>query len=445
MTDALSVFAAAREAPRATALRHGDRAFRFDEIADLVSDRLRSLPEPASARRPYALVGTNTLDTVLTVYALLERRIPLLLLHPRATAEEQSAEVEAAARHDLGGISDPAAILYTSGTTGQPRGAVLTRSALIASAAASAANLGWQRDDCWLLAMPVGRIGGLSILTRCLAARMSVALEPGFDAATLPARIDATGSTLASLVPTMLAQALDAHPRWNAPSRLRAILVGGAAAPSALLRRANERGLPIVITYGCTETCSQVVATPYAHRLQTARYGAGLPLAGVELRAHEGHLHVRGPMLMAGYLGEPMLPAGAWFDTGDLGHLDEGGFLHVHARRADLIVTGGENVYPAEVERVLQMCPGIREAGVFGLPDPTWGQVVAAALVADHAPPADADLLAFLRDRLAPHKRPRHVCFMPALQHTTAGKLDRAALPGLASLLRPLRAARTIA
>jgi O-succinylbenzoic acid--CoA ligase len=445
MTDALSVFAAAREAPRATALRCGDRAYRFDELADLVNDRLRSLPELGSGPRPYALVGTNTLDTVLTVYALLERRIPVLLLHPRATAEEQASEVEAAARHDLGGVADPAAILYTSGTTGQPHGAVLTRSALIASATASAANLGWQRDDCWLLAMPLGRIGGLSILTRCLAARTAVALEPGFDAATLPMRIDATGSTLVSLVPTMLAQALDAHPQWNAPARLRAILVGGAAAPLALLRRANERGLPIVITYGCTETCSQVVATPYEHRFETAKFAAGRPLAGVELRVHEGHLHVRGPMLMAGYLGEPALPAGAWFDTGDLGHLDEGGFLHVHARRADLIVTGGENVYPAEIERVLQMCPGIREAGVFGLPDPIWGQVVAAALVADPPPPADGDLLAYLHDRLAPYKRPRQVCFVPALRHTAAGKLDRTALPGFASLLRPLRVARTMA
>ena len=439
MTDALSVFAAAREAPRATALRHGDRSYRFDELADLVNERMCALPALAPAQRPFALVGTNTLETVLTVYALLQRRIPVLLLHPRATAEERAAEISAATRHDLGGIADPAAILYTSGTTGQPRGAVLTRSALIASAAGSAANLGWQRDDCWLLAMPIGRIGGLSILTRCLVARTAVALEPGFDAATLPARIDATGSTLASMVPTMLAQALDAHPQWKAPARLRAILVGGAAAPEALLRRANERGLPIVITYGCTETCSQVVATPYAYRFETARYGAGRPLAGVELRAHEGHLHVRGPMLMAGYLGEPTLPAGAWFDTGDIGHLDEGGFLHVHARRADLIVTGGENVYPAEVERLLQMCPGIREAGVFGLPDPTWGQVVAVALVADQAPPADVDLLAFLHDRLAPYKRPRHLCFVPALQHTAAGKIDRTALPRLASLLRPLR------
>ena len=445
MSDVLSVFAAAREAPRATALRLGDRAYRFDELADLVSDRMRSLPEPASAPRPFALVGTNTLDTALTVYALLQKRVPLLLLHPRATPEEQSAEVEAAACHDLGGVEDPAAILYTSGTTGHPRAAVLTRSALVASAAASAANLGWQPDDCWLLAMPIGRIGGLSILTRCLAARAAVALEPGFDATTLPARIDATGSTLVSLVPTMLAQTLDAHPKWRSPVHLRAILVGGAAAPAALLRRANERGLPIVITYGCTETCSQVVATPYAYRFETARYGAGLPLPGVELRAHEGHLHVRGPMLMAGYLGEPTLPAGAWFDTGDIGHLDEGGFLHVHARRADLIVTGGENVYPAEVERVLQMCPGIREAGVFGLPDPTWGQVVAAALVADQAPPADVDLLAFLHDRLASFKRPRQVCFVPSLQHTPAGKLDRTALPEVASLLRPLRAARKIA
>ena len=206
--------------------------------------------------------------------------MPVLLLHPRLTATERAIEVEAATRHDLSGQPDAAAILYTSGTTGRPRGAVLTRSALLASAQASAANLGWFDDDCWLLAMPIGRIGGLSIVTRCLAARKPVALEPAFDAATLPARIEATRSTLVSLVPTMLAQVLDMHPDWVAPAHLRAVLVGGAAAPARLLQRAAERRMPIVITYGCTETCSQIVATPYSHRFEAARVRGRSTAAG---------------------------------------------------------------------------------------------------------------------------------------------------------------------
>ena len=145
-------------------------------------------------------------------------------------------------------------------------------------------------------------------------------------------------------------------------------------------------------------------------------------------------------MLMAGYLGEPPLPAGGWFDTGDLGEVDDHGYVHIHARRSDLVVTGGENVYPSEVERALERCPGIREAGVFGVPDDVWGQTVAAALVTTHAPPSDGALLNYLKQRLAPHKRPRQIVFVPSLPQTPAGKLDRDALQALKLSLRPLRA-----
>jgi O-succinylbenzoic acid--CoA ligase len=126
-------------------------------------------------------------------------------------------------------------------------------------------------------------------------------------------------------------------------------------------------------------------------------------------------------------------------DTGDLGEIDAGGRLHVHARRTDLIVSGGENVYPAEVERVLEGCGGILAAGVFGVPDETWGQTVAAALVAGPAAPTAQALLEHLGVHLAPHKRPRHVCYVEALPQTEAGKLDRKALAALAGALRPLR------
>jgi O-succinylbenzoic acid--CoA ligase len=141
---------------------------------------------------------------------------------------------------------------------------------------------------------------------------------------------------------------------------------------------------------------------------------------------------------MAGYWNEPPLPEGAWFNTGDLGSIDARGCLHLHARRADLIVTGGENAYPAEIERALEAFPGIAAAGVFGIPDEVWGQTVAAVLVAEADPPPVAALLDHVERQLAPHKRPRHVCYADRLPQTAAGKLDRLALFAFEPSLRPL-------
>ena len=437
MSEPLSILAAARDAPDAPGLRLGARVCRYAELAALATDRIAVLRREAGAGRAFPVVGHNTLDVVVTLYALLELRVPALLVHPRLTAPERAA-LDAVAAQAGPLPPDAAAILFTSGTTGDPRGAVLTRSAFVASAAASAANLGWDDDDCWLLCMPVARVGGLSILTRCLAARRCVALAPAFDAAAFPAWVDTQRITLASVVPTMLTRVLDRHPGWTAPPQLRAILVGGAAASPRLLQRAADRRLPIVLTYGATEACSQVVVTPYHARHATADWGVGVALPGVDVRVAGGHIEVRGPVLMAGYWNEPPLAPGAWFDTGDLGDIDARGALHVHARRADLIVTGGENVYPAEVERALEALPGIAAAGVFGMADEVWGQTVAAALVAEATPPSDAALLDYVNRQLAPHKRPRQVCYVERLPQTAAGKLDRVALPAIARTLRAL-------
>jgi o-succinylbenzoate---CoA ligase len=440
MSDLLSIRAAAAEAGAAPALGCAGRTFTFGQLAALVEAELPGLARACVDGRPHPLVAANTLATVVTLLALLELRVPALLIHPRLTAVERDALLAETARG--GGVppADAAAIIHTSGTTGAARGAVLTRSALLASAAASAANLGWNDDDCWLMCMPLARVGGLSILTRSLAARRRVALADGFDAAGFPALIERERVTLASLVPTMLARVLDAHPGWTPPARLRAVLVGGAAAAPRLLARAAERGLPIILTYGLTETCSQVVATPYADRFAPFGCGAGRPLPGAMVRVVDGRIEVRGPMLMAGYWNAPPLAPDAWFDTGDLGAFDAGGFLHLHARRADLIVTGGENVYPAEVEAVLERCPGVAAAAVFGVPDETWGQTVAALLVADRSqPPDDSALAHWIEARLAPHKRPRQIAFVPRLPQTAAGKLDRGALAAHTTAMRPLK------
>ena len=436
MNDDLSIFAAAVDSPAAQALFVGDERYTFGELADLTQARLEVLAPQLQPGCAYPLVGTNSFDTVITIYALLQARVPLLLLHPKSTAAERGAEIAAAAAAQL---PDGAAVLmYTSGTTGRPRGAVLTRAALLASARASSANLGWQPDDCWLLALPLARIGGLSILTRCLAGRRSVALAPGFEATRLPQWIETHRATLVSLVPTMLALLFERLPDWRPPPFLRAVLVGGAVASPPLLDEAARRRLPVVITYGCTETSSQVVATPYERRYEAAACGAGRPLTGAEVRIVDNRIEVRGPIRMAGYLGEVPLEPDAWFDTGDLGDFDADGFLRLHGRRADLIVSAGENIYPAEVERVLESCPGIRAAAVFGLADPTWGQVVACALVAPQ-PPDDEALLDFLEARLASHKRPRRIGFVASLPLTAAGKLDRAALSAQLPSMRSLK------
>ena len=424
--------------PEAIGLRTDERTFTFAQLALLTGERLREADLRGPSGTSYVLDGTSKVETVITLYALLEQRRPALLLHPKLTGPERRAALQAARRGEGTLPMDAAVIVFTSGTTGEPRAAVLTRAALLASAAASAANLGWQDDDCWLLAMPITRVGGLSILTRCLAARRAVALAPGFDAGQFPGWVRRHRITLASLVPTMLAKVLDAHPDWKPPAHLRAVLIGGAAAPATLLERAAQRHLPIIITYGCTETCSQVVATPYGFRFDAARCGAGRPLAGAQVRAVDGHIEVKGPMRMAGYAGEPPLDPQAWFDTGDLGEFDAEGFLHVKARAGDLIITGGEKVYPLEVEQVLESFPGIAAAGVFGVADETWGQVVAAALVAQGEPPDDRALVEFLQERLAAHKLPRRACLVPALPQTSAGKLDRTLLPTQAKSLRPL-------
>ncbi len=439
MNDELSIFAAARAAPRAVGLRTDEHTFTFSQLAQLTEQRLRSAELQRSDTTPFVLDGTSSVDTVIALYALLEQRRPVLLLHPKLTESERNAALGAVERGAGTLPRDAAVIVLTSGTTGEPRAAVLARDALLASAAASAANLGWQDDDCWLLAMPIARVGGLSILNRCLIARRAVALASAFDSAQLPGLMQRHRVTLASLVPTMLAKVLDAHPQWAPPAHLRAVLIGGAAAPAKLLERAALRGVPIVITYGCTETCSQVVATPYEFRFDAARCGAGRPLPGAQVRVVDGHIQVRGPMRMTGYAGEPPLDPQAWFDTGDLGNFDADGLLHVKSRAGDVIITGGENVYPAEVERVLEAFTDITAAGVFGVPDETWGQVVAAAVVAHGRPIDEQALAAFLSSRLSPHKLPRRICVVPALPHTGAGKLDRAALPTVATALRELQ------
>ncbi|WP_437759284.1 class I adenylate-forming enzyme family protein [Sorangium sp. So ce1389] len=454
------------------ALRYGDLA----PAVAAVCARLGRAGVGQGAR--VALVAPNALGTVVVLHALLALGAVLVPIHPRLTAGEAGIligdarpdlvlrEPELAALLDKAGSEldalvdsgpraaeaagvvppDPAgdlAIVYTSGTTGRPKGAVLPRRAFLAAAEGSAANLGVRDDDRWLLCMPLCHVGGLSIVTRCLLARRAVILAPRFEPASVLASIARDRATLLSVVPTMLLALLEAD-RDNVLARLRAVLVGGAGAPERALDECARRGVPALTTYGLTEACSQVtVQRPRDPR--TREPGSGAPISGVELRVEGagsdgvGRIEIRGPALFRGYYRGPerapelLVDGAGWFSTGDLGALDAAGRLHVAARRSDLIVTGGENVYPAEVEHVLASCAGVAGAVVFGVPDERWGQIVAAAIVPDHAAPDGAalppavldDLAAAVAARLAPHKRPRRLCAAAALPVTPAGKLDR--------------------
>jgi len=250
--------------------------------------------------------------------------------------------------------------------------------------------------------------------------------------------ITRAGATILSVVPTMV-KALLAEDAGGVLGRLRVVLVGGAAAPPSLLEECARRGVRALTTYGLTEACSQVTAQrplPEGSPLHPpVRLGAGAPLPGIDLVVRgddgiacppgtPGRIHVRGPTLMTGYWRGP--PLEDWFDTGDMGVLDGAGELHIHARRTDLIVTGGENVYPVEIEQAIEACEGVSRALVFGVPDEVWGQVVAAAIVLDPTRPASPSALrGALSAGLAPHKRPRLVCFPTSLPVVTAEKLDR--------------------
>ncbi|MGH2803211.1 MAG: AMP-binding enzyme, partial [Thermoleophilaceae bacterium] len=217
--------------------------------------------------------------------------------------------------------------------------------------------------------------------------------------------------TLASLVPTMLVRLREAGLREAAG--LRAIALGGGPIPAGLLAWAAEAGIPVVPVYGMTETCSQVAAG-----------SPGRPLRGVELDvASSGEILVRGPMVAPGALG-----ADGWLRTGDLGRLDGDGLLHVEGRLKELIVTGGENVAPLEVEQALLAHPAVADAGVAGGPDPEWGEAIEAYVVLRGAADPD-ELRAWCRDRLAPHKVPKRIEPVEALPRNEAGKLLRNRLP----------------
>ena len=331
-------------------------------------------------------------------------------------------------------------LIYTSGTTGAPKGALLTHGNFYWSAVASGEHLGVEAADRWLACMPLFHVGGLSILLRSTIYGTTAVVHDGFDEARVNQAIRDEGITLLSVVAVMLRRMLDADEGMYPPS-MRAVLVGGGPVPGELLERARDRGLSVLQTYGLTEATSQVATLSAVDALRKLG-SAGLPLPATTIRIDAegraaepgeiGEILVAGPTVTAGYLGRPEATAEAlrdgWLHTGDLGYLDDEGYLTIADRRDDLIVTGGENVYPAEVEAALTAHPAVLEAAVVGLADERWGQVVAAVVVLEGSgvAPTGEKLAEQLRGTLAGYKVPRRIEFSSeVLPRTASGKLQR--------------------
>jgi O-succinylbenzoic acid--CoA ligase len=310
------------------------------------------------------------------------------------------ADVPLRARIDL---EAPAVVVHTSGTSAAPRPVVLTAGNWLWSALGSAVALGHDPRERWLCALPLAHVGGLSIVLRSAICATTALVHERFEVERVLAALrDPGGPTLVSLVPTTLARLLDAGLRE--PPALRWALVGGAPIPDALLERAGAAGIPVAPTYGLTEACSQVLTR-------------GAPLFCTRVRLDEaGEILVSGPTVAPA--------AGPELRTGDLGAWGPDGELRVVGRRADTIVSGGENVAPAEVEAVLEAHPAVVEAAVHGRPDPEWGEAVVATVVAAGAIDAD-ELRAWCAGRLAAFKVPKAISFAPALPRTPSGKLLR--------------------
>jgi O-succinylbenzoic acid--CoA ligase len=302
-------------------------------------------------------------------------------------------------RHDL---EAPAIVVYTSGTSGAPKAVELTYGNWLWSALASAVALGLDQRERWLCALPLSHVGGLSIILRSAIYGTTALVHERFETERVLDTLMDDGPTMVSLVPTTLQRLLDAGLRD--PPTLRWALLGGAPATNALQGRAAAAGVRVAPTYGLTEACSQVTTL-------------GAPLFCTKVRiAADDEILVGGPTVAPG--------SGPRLATGDLGEWGPDGALRILGRKADTIISGGENVAPAEVEAVLEAHPDVIEAAVHGRADREWGEAVVATVVAEPNVEAD-DLRAWCAARLASFKVPKEFAFTTTLPRTASGKLVR--------------------
>lgn len=336
----------------------------------------------------------------------------------------------------------PVLLCYTSGSTGAPKGTVLTQGALFWNVVNSAHMHDLTSADRVLTTLPMFHVGGLNIQTvPALHAGATVSLHAKFDPAAAIEAIERERITLAVFVPAQLT-AMMKLPRWNEAdlSSLRVLTTGSTIVSESFVQRVHERGVPLTQVYGSTETCPIVT---YLRREDARRKAgaAGLPALYCAVRivdendndvaaGQDGEILVRGPNVMRGYWNSREATAqalrGGWYHSSDIGHFDANGYLYVVSRKSDMIISGGENIYPAEIENILLDHPAIVDACVVGCPDERWGEaVVAAVVLKPGASMNEADVFTLLEGRIARYKQPREVRFLDSLPRSALGKVQR--------------------
>jgi o-succinylbenzoate---CoA ligase len=421
------IHAAAAKYPERVAIEGRNRSLRYAELRDAAQAHAGAVG--GAARVALALPPGE--DFVIALHACLLAGAAAVPIDLRLSAAEQEQRLAGAevvidtplpdsssglagrpATHERGGVQDagvPVAIMHTSGTTAAPKPVVLTQGNFLASALGSAVALGLDPAERWLCPMPLTHVGGLSIPIRSAIYATTAVLHGRFDTEAVLSDLMDPGRriTLVSLVPTMLARLLDAG--LENPPALRWALLGGGPIAPALLERARGAGVPVAPTYGMTEACSQIATF-------------GWPLPGVAMRAAEdGEVLVQGPIVSTGALSDD-----GWLHTGDLGRFDDRDRIEIIGRKSDTIVSGGENVAPAEVEAVLLEHPAVADAAVHPRPDSEWGEaVVATVVLRDGLDVTPDELRAHCAGRLAAFKVPKAIAFAEQLPRTQSGKLLR--------------------
>ncbi|RDW18740.1 o-succinylbenzoate--CoA ligase [Oceanobacillus arenosus] len=455
----------------AVEMDHGD-TLTFAELKEASQRFARKLAEIGVSKGMHVgILSTNSLDMITAIHALSYLDAVGVLLNIRLTTEEINYQLEdAEVSHLLTAeqlnekektalnvgkilsfseiqsygekdvllctelnLDATFTIIYTSGTTGFPKGVIHTYGNHWWSAIGSALNLGLEKQDKWLIPLPLFHVSGLSTLIKSVIYGMPIYLLKKFDEATVHEAIMEKGITIVSVVTVMVQRLIKQLGEKSYPYTLRCLLLGGGPAPRPLLEEARDRDIPVFQSYGMTETASQIVTLSPKDALEKVG-SAGKPLFPAQLKivdqdeTNVGEIHVKGPMVTRGYYkndaaNEASIKDG-WLATGDLGYLDEDGFLYVVDRRKDLIISGGENIYPSEIESVLSAMEQIKEVGVTGKKDEQWGAVPVAFIVKNQEVTSE-EVLAFAEKRLAKYKLPKEIHFVAELPRNAANKLVR--------------------
>lgn len=376
----------------------------------------------------------------------VQRQLPLLKIASMEVVQQVTEDNQARIVSEYV-MDETATIMYTSGTTGNPKGVIQTFGNHWWSAIGSVLNLGLNEKDCWYCGVPIFHISGLSILMRNMIYGMKVVLAEKFTAIEANKMIQEKGITIISVVTTMLNRMIQDLGDEGYPASFRCMLLGGGPAPKYLLEECKAKQIPVYQTYGMTETASQIVTLSPEDSLEKLG-SAGKALFPSQLRieidGHEagpnehGEIVVAGPNVTSGYLNQMEATEKAikdgWLYTGDIGYLDSEGFLFVMDRRCDLLISGGENVYPAEIEAVISKHPAVFESGVTSIEDEKWGQVPIAFVVTNkNHVVTEEELLMYVKENLAPYKVPKYIYFCEELPRNAANKLMRRKLKELGS------------